>query len=179
MACRRSASPGPAFGNDARRVPLLHSVRFPSDVTDYAGNVWEAVPDWGGVGARRLMRSEDTSGLGASLWEFQPGGSQFVYHFHHGSDELLVVLRGAPVVRLHDGDRQLGEGDVVPFPRGPSGAHQIRNETDDVVRVLIVSTNADPDVAEYPDTGKVGIITQGGDWQFHRRADAVEHAGPE
>jgi len=53
------------------------------------------------------------------------------------------------------------------------------NETDDVVRVLIVSTNADPDVAEYPDTGKVGIITQGGDWHCHRRADAVEHAGPE
>ena len=148
-------------------------------MTDYAGNVWEAVPDWGGVGARRLMRSEETSGLGASLWEFQPGGSQFVYHFHHGSDELLVVLRGAPVVRLHDGDRQLREGDVVPLPRGPSGAHQIRNETDDVVRVLIVSTNADPDVAEYPETGKVGIITQGGDWQFHRRTDAAEHAGPE
>jgi uncharacterized cupin superfamily protein len=83
-------------------------------MTEYASNVWEAVPDWGGVGARGLVRSE-ASGLGASLWEFQPGGSQFVYHFHHGSDELLVVLRGAPVVRLHDGDRQLGEGEVVPF----------------------------------------------------------------
>jgi hypothetical protein len=47
------------------------------------------------------------------------------------------------------------------------------------VRVLIVSTNADPDVAEYPDTGKIGIITQGGDWQFHRQADAVKHAGPD
>jgi uncharacterized cupin superfamily protein len=159
-------------------VPAL-SVRFLTDMTDYAGNVWDAVPDWGGVGARRLMRSEERAGLGASLWEFQPGGSQFVYHFHHGSDELVVVLRGAPVVRLHDGDRQLLEGDVVPLPRGPSGAHQIRNETDHVVRVLIVSTNADPDVAEYPDTGKIGIITQRGDWQFHRRADAVEHAGPE
>jgi uncharacterized cupin superfamily protein len=82
-------------------------------------------------------------------------------------------------VRLHDGDRQLSEGDVVPLPRGPSGAHQIRNETDDVVRVLIVSTNANPDVAEYPDTGKVGIITQGSDWEFHRRADAAQHAAPE
>ena len=42
-------------------------------MTDYAGNVWEAVPDWGGFGARRLRRSEETSGLGASLWEFQAG----------------------------------------------------------------------------------------------------------
>jgi len=30
---------------------------------------------------------------GASIWEFQPGSSQFVYLFHHGFEELLVVLR--------------------------------------------------------------------------------------
>jgi len=47
-------------------------------------NVWDEVPDWGGVGALRLDRAED--GLGASVWELQPGASQFVYHFHHGSD---------------------------------------------------------------------------------------------
>jgi uncharacterized cupin superfamily protein len=88
------------------------------------------------------------------------------------------VLRGSPIVRLHEGDRQLSEGDVLPLPRGHSGAHQIR-ETEDVVRVLIVSTNADPDVAEYPDTGKIGIIIRDADWQFHRRSDAAEHAGPE
>src|SRR5690349_24345699 len=74
-------------------------------------NVWDEVPDWGGVGALRLDRAE--AGLGASVWELQPGASQFVYHFHHGSDELLVVLRGTPTVRMHDGDRALREGDVV------------------------------------------------------------------
>ena len=81
--------------------------------------MWEEVPDWGGVGARRLVRGREGT-LGASLWEFQPGGCQFVYHFHHGSEELLVVLRGEPTARLHDGDRQLREGDVVPLPRGPT-----------------------------------------------------------
>jgi uncharacterized cupin superfamily protein len=147
-------------------------------MSGYANNVWDEVPNWGGVGARRLVRSREAS-LAASLWEFQPGGSQFVYHFHHGSDELVVVLRGEPTIRLHDGDRQLREGDVVTLPRGPLGGHQIRNESDRLARVLIVSSNADPDVAEYPETGKVGIITDGTEWQFHRRRDAVEDAGPE
>jgi uncharacterized cupin superfamily protein len=147
-------------------------------MSEDATNVWEEVPDWGGVGARRLVRSSEGA-LGGSLWELQPGGSQFVYHFHHGSDELLVVLRGEPTVRLHDGDRQLRDGDVVPLPRGPKGGHQIRNESSSVARVLIVSSNADPDVAEYPDTGKIGIVVEGGDWQFHRRGDAVTNAGPE
>jgi uncharacterized cupin superfamily protein len=135
------------------------------------------VPDWGGIGALRLARP-DGSTLGASVWEIQPGGAQFVYHFHHGSEELLVVLRGTPTVRMHDGDRLLAEGDVVPFPRGPAGGHQLRNESDAVARVLIVGAHASPDVAEYPDTGKIAAIVDG-EHRFHRVADAVEHAGPE
>ena len=142
-----------------------------------ATNVWDDVPDWGGIGARRLAR-HDASALGASVWELQPGGSQFVYHFHHGSEELLVVLRGAPTVRTSEGDRQLAEGDVLSFPRGPEGGHQIRNDGDEPARVLIVSTNAEPDVAEYPETGKLAAIVAG-EHRYHRTGDAVEHAGPE
>jgi uncharacterized cupin superfamily protein len=142
-----------------------------------ATNVWDEVPDWGGVGARRLVRSESNR-LGASVWELQPRASQFVYHFHYSSEELLVVLRGTPTVRMHDGERILAEGDVVPFPAGPEGGHQIRNDGDDVARVLLVSANANPDVAEYPESGKVATIVDGQHMYF-RSTDAVEHAGPE
>jgi len=41
-----------------------------------------------------------------------------------------------------------------------------------------VSTNANPDVSEYPETGKVGI-NLGGEYRFHRVGDAVDNAGPE
>ena len=102
---------------------------------------------------------------------------EFVYHFHHASEGMLVVLRGTPTVRMHDGDHQLREGDVVGFPRGEEGGHQIRNEGDDPARILIVSTNADPDVAEY-DSGKVGVWVAG-TGRFFRLEDAVEHSGPE
>jgi len=147
-------------------------------MSDYAGNIWVDAPDWGGgVGAVRLVRAPGGT-LNAAIWELQPGAAQMVYHFHHASQELLVVLRGSPTVRMYDGDRTLAEGDVLPFPAGPEGAHQIRNDGDSVTRVLIVSANADPDVAEYPDTGKVAIVT-GGSHRFHRVADAVENAGPD
>ena len=143
-----------------------------------ATNLWDEVPDWGGgIGARRLARARGGS-LGGSLWELAPGASQFVYHFHYGSEELLIVLRGQPTVRMHDGDRPLAEGDVVPLPRGPEGGHQVRNDGDQTARVLIVSTNADPDVAEYPETGKLAAIV-GDRLRVHRVADAVPHAGPE
>jgi uncharacterized cupin superfamily protein len=139
-----------------------------------ATNLWDDVPDWGGAGARRLIRAG--RGLGGSIWEFQPGEPEFVYHFHHGSDELLVVLRGEPTLRLHDGERRLREGDVVPLPRGPEGGRAISNPGNSVVRILMLSSNADPDVAEYPENAKVGIITDGKTWEFFRRDDATENA---
>ena len=143
----------------------------------HATNVWDEVPDWGGVGDRPVVRPASNR-LGASVWELQAGATQFVYHFHHGTEELLVVLRGQPTVRMHDGDRQLREGDVLPFPAGPEGGHQIRNDGEETARVLIVAAHADPDVAEYPDTGKIAAIVRG-EHRYHRVADAVEHAGPE
>jgi len=139
-------------------------------------NVWDDVPDWGGgIGAVRLDRA---GSLGASVWELAPGVSQALYHFHHSSEELLVVLAGTPTVRTHEGDRRLGEGDVLSFPRGPAGGHEIRNDGTDTARVLIVSTNASPDVAEYPETGKVAYVLDGVH-HFHRVRDAVEHAFPD
>jgi len=58
-----------------------------------ATHVWDDVPDWGGVGARRLVRSAP-SALGASIWELQPGSSQFVCdvageHRYHRVDDAL------------------------------------------------------------------------------------------
>ena len=140
-----------------------------------AVNIWDDVPDWGGIGARRLARPG--AGLGASIWEIHPGGDYWG-HFHHASDEILIVLRGRPTIGTPEGTRQLDEGDVVPLPRGPQGDRTITNDTAEVVRVLMISTNIDPDVAEYPGNAKVGIWI-GDHGRFFLVNDAVEHAGPE
>jgi uncharacterized cupin superfamily protein len=113
-----------------------------------ATNIWDEVPDWGGAGARRLVRVGH--GLGGSIWEFQPGQPEYVYHFHHGSDELLVVLRGKPKLRTSTGERTLREGEIVPLPRGPEGGRAITNPTDSVVRILMLSSNADPGRGRVP-----------------------------
>ena len=46
-------------------------------------------------------------------------------------------------------------GDLVAFPEGESGAHQLRNDSDEPFRVLIASTKSDLCVAVYPDSGKL------------------------
>ena len=146
-------------------------------MNDDATNIWDEVPDWGGVGARRLVRPESER-LGISLWEVHPGSRQFVSHYHVGSDELLIVLRGAPTVEMPSGERTLAEGDVLPFPRGPAGEHRLRNDGDVTARVLIVAAQSDPDVAIYPSSGKVATIVAG-EHTYFRAADAIEHGGDE
>lgn len=114
---------------------------------------WDATDDWSGGGAKskRLPRGP---GLGASLYELGPANS-VVYHFHHGMEELLVVLRGRPTLRTPDAERQLEEGESVYFPVGPDGAHALRNDTDEPVRFLMASTRPSPEVAEYPDHNQI------------------------
>ena len=114
---------------------------------------WDATDDWSGGGAKskRLPRGP---GLGASVYELGPGNS-VVYHFHHGMEELLVVLRGTPTLRTPDGERRLEEGESVYFPVGPDGAHALRNDTEEPARYLMASTRPSPEVAEYPDHGQI------------------------
>jgi len=97
--------------------------------------------------------------LGASLYELEPGERTFPYHYEYGVEEWLLVVAGQPTLRVPDGEQELRPGDVVCFREGPDGAHQVRNETDGSIRVLIFSTKAVPDAAVYPDSRKVGIWT--------------------
>jgi len=70
----------------------------------------------------------------------------------------------------------LERGEVVCFPSGPAGAHQVRNDTDEPVRVLILSTRTDPAVAVYPDSGKVLVATVNPqDRALFRKTDAVDY----
>ncbi len=68
--------------------------------------------------------------IGGSMYELEPGDKLWPFHTHHANEEWVIVLRGEPTLRTHEGEQQLNEGDVVAFPRGKEGAHQIRNGTD-------------------------------------------------
>ena len=118
--------------------------------TEPAGFTWRAA---------RLGPKLGGTKLGASLYELQPGERSFPYHYEYGAEEWLVVVAGRPTLRDPEGEHELRPGDVVCFPEGPEGAHQIRNDTGEPIRVLIASTKSLPDAAVYPDSGKIGIWT--------------------
>ena len=106
----------------------------------------------------RLGRQAGAERLGASLYELSPGQSAWPYHAHLANEELLIVLRGRPSLRAPEGWRELDEGEVVAFPRGERGAHQLLNRHDEPVRILMVSEMNAPEVALYPDSGKIAAF---------------------
>ena len=115
---------------------------------------WDETDDWSGGGAKSTRLVKSGPQLGATVYELGPGNTA-VYHFHHGSEELLIVLRGRPTLRTPDGERQLAEGEVVQFPLGPDGAHGVRNDTDDTVRYVVAGIRVSPEVVEYPETKQI------------------------
>jgi uncharacterized cupin superfamily protein len=115
---------------------------------------WDALDDWSGGGAKSKRLVERGPVLGASVYELGPGNTAS-YHFHHGSEELLIVLRGRPTLRTPEGERQLAEGEVVHFRTGPDGAHGMRNDGDAPVRYVVAGIRVFPEVAEYPDTKQI------------------------
>ncbi len=96
---------------------------------------------------------------GASLYELPPGQALCPYHYEYGEEEWLLVVEGRPTVRTPEGSEEAAPLDLVFFPMGPDGAHQIRNDTAETVRVLMWSTVVAPTATAYPDSGKVGIWT--------------------
>ena len=119
---------------------------------------------WKGM---RVGRHIGGKQIGASLYELGAGERSYPYHLHHGIEEWLLVVSGEPVLRSPEGERTLQPGEVVCFPVGPAGAHQVLGPG----RVLIISASHSPEVVEYPDSGKVGVRPGG----TFLAADAVDY----
>ncbi|MBS1871520.1 MAG: cupin domain-containing protein [Actinobacteria bacterium] len=125
---------------------------------------WQRTVERGGWGLRgaSVGALAGARQVGMTVYELDPGKRNLPYHAHHGIEELIVVLRGTPTLRTPAGERELAEGEVVAFPPGRDGAHQVLNRSDEVVRFLMLSSKAPADLIEYPDSGK--ISAQAGAW---------------
>ena len=127
-------------------------------------DAWERTIAHGPFAVRgsRVGAAAGARRIGLGVFELGPGKRNLPYHAHHGIEELLIVLSGRPTLRTQAGERELAPGEVVAFPPGRDGAHQLINAGAEPVRYLMASSTALADVIEYPDSGKVAA--QGGEW---------------
>lgn len=113
-------------------------------------------PDGYRAGVVRVGQDAGGKELSVNLFEIPPGQSLCPYHYEY-VEEWLIVLEGAVTVRVPGEEQQLERGDVVRYPPGPDGAHKVSNAGDAAARILMFSSAAEPAVAVYPDSDKIGV----------------------
>jgi len=99
--------------------------------------------------------------LGYNVTVVPPGKRAFPFHNHHVNEEMFFILEGEGEVRIGGETFKIKKGDFLAHPPGgPETAHQIINTSDKELRYLGVSTKLSPDIAEYPDSKKFGVLSE-------------------
>ena len=130
-------------------------------------------PLYDAVGSR-LGTGSAAEKLGASVDIVAPGMRSCPYHFHHAQEELFVILAGSGSLRVAGEMLPVQTGDVIFIPAGPDYPHQLINTSDAPMQYLSVTTREQPEVVEYPDSGKFMVhASQNGTRNF----DVLQRAG--
>lgn len=97
-----------------------------------------------------------------SIFEIPPKKSAYPYHFHHKNEETFYIISGEGILKTPEGEKKVSAGDLLFFPTGQEGAHKLTNcsETENLV-YLDFDVVHDVDIAEYPDSDKIGIWGMG------------------
>ena len=107
------------------------------------------------VGAKQLGYSYDV---------IPPGKRGCPFHSHRAQEEMFFIVKGTGTLRYGAETRKVRAGDVICCPvGGPDTAHQLVNDSSEDLCFLSISTMTDPEVCEYPDSGK--IIAFDGKWR--------------
>jgi len=113
-----------------------------------------------GGSRRRVGAQIGAQKLGYSFFSVPPGKTAFPYHNHTGNEEMIHILSGSGILRLGKDEVEVGADSVIACPPGDL-SHQLINTGTTELRYLVVSTMEYPDLAEYPDSNKIGSYATG------------------
>jgi uncharacterized cupin superfamily protein len=101
--------------------------------------------------------------LGVSIAMVPSGKRAFPKHAHHVNEEMMFILEGTGTYHCGDESGAIRAGDIISAPPGNgSTAHQIENTSDAPLKYLTFSTKLEPEVVEYPESGKFGVTSFAG-----------------
>jgi uncharacterized cupin superfamily protein len=99
--------------------------------------------------------------LGYNLTAVPPGKRAFPFHNHRVNEEMFFIIEGEGEVRIGEAVYPIRSGDIIACPPGGmETAHQIINTGTAELKYLAISTKQSPEIAEYPDSGKFGVLAE-------------------
>jgi uncharacterized cupin superfamily protein len=150
----------------------IYDVEFKYEDDDPAGyNSAEGLVDGKNVGI-----AAGGSELSVRRYEMPPGNQLCPYHYEY-HEEWLLVLSGELELRTPSGTAPITKGDLICFPAGPDGAHKATATGSEPAHIMMWSSRANPEVAVYPDSDKVGVFTDNpkDNFRFFRKDSNVPY----
>ena len=112
-----------------------------------------------GAHVARIGKPLGLGKLGCNFLVVEPGKRAFPFHNHLGCDELFIIVEGTGTYRFDEDEHEVGPGDCCAAPRGgPDKAHQLINTGTTDLKYYAISSMSDPEVVEYPDSGKFAAL---------------------
>lgn len=134
-------------------IDELEFAPFPAPMPDKVKAKYEGAKM--GFASRRIGAKK----LGYSVVEIPAGKRAFPFHNHRVNEEAFFIIEGSGEVRVGKETFPIRKGDFIANPPGgEEAAHQIINTGSIPMRYLGISTQESPEIAEYPDSKKKGIL---------------------
>jgi uncharacterized cupin superfamily protein len=107
--------------------------------------------------ARRINKSlgdlTGLTGFGFHIIEIQPGYESTEFHKHYHEDECVYILEGVAEARIGNEIFSVKAGDFLGYRAGGE-AHALRNNSDALLKCIVVGQRLEHDVGDYPKLNK-------------------------
>ncbi len=108
---------------------------------------------------KRLIDDEHVNKLYCDLYEIPPGKANWPLHYHTCNEEAFYIMAGHGEVVTESGVLKVRAGDILRFPAGEKGVHQLKNTSErETLKYLDFGTTNLPDVVFMPADNKIELF---------------------
>lgn len=107
----------------------------------------------------KFVKGEDGFKSNIAFLRLPPKKTAFPLHYHEYSEETFYIISGTGKLLTKDGESDVKAGDIIFFPAGIEGTHQLVNSSsaEDLVYIDF-DTYVPLDITYYPGKDKIGIF---------------------
>ncbi len=108
---------------------------------------------------KRMIDGEHLNKLYCDIYEIPPGKANWPIHYHSCNEEVFYIIEGQGELITQDEVMKVKPGDILRFPAGEKGTHQLRNTSNSqALKYLDMGTENTPDAVFMPDENKVLLL---------------------
>jgi len=115
---------------------------------------------------RQLGNFFDLTNFGVNLTSLESGAVSSLCHAHKTQDEFVYILEGLATIKVGDKRHEMKAGDCMGFKAGTGVAHQLSNQSHEIVTYLEIGDRSPHDDVEYPEDDIRAKNSSDGTWVF-------------